>query len=69
MSYLRHRRMHFRLLSFDISAQREGDRACPSMIPTGQFTNDPMIDELVTKLRQTPDRADQRAITKKVVDR
>jgi peptide/nickel transport system substrate-binding protein len=31
--------------------------------------NDPMIDELVTKLRQTPDRAEQRAITKKVVDR
>jgi peptide/nickel transport system substrate-binding protein len=31
--------------------------------------NDPMIDELVTKLRQTPDRAEQRAIAKKVVDR
>jgi len=31
--------------------------------------NDPVIDELTTKLRQTPDRADQRAITKKVVDR
>jgi len=31
--------------------------------------NDPMIDELTVKLRQTPDRADQRAITKKIVDR
>jgi ABC-type transport system substrate-binding protein len=30
---------------------------------------DPVIDELVTKLRQTPDRAEQRAITKKVLDR
>jgi peptide/nickel transport system substrate-binding protein len=30
---------------------------------------DPMIDELTTKLRQTPDRAEQRAITKKIVDR
>src|SRR5207244_10368145 len=30
---------------------------------------DPVIDELVTKLRQTPDRAEQRVITKKVVDR
>jgi peptide/nickel transport system substrate-binding protein len=31
--------------------------------------NDPVIDELTTKLRQTPDRADQRALTKKIVDR
>ena len=31
--------------------------------------NDPVIDELATKLRQTPDRAEQRAITKKIVDR
>jgi peptide/nickel transport system substrate-binding protein len=31
--------------------------------------NDPVIDELTTKLRQTPDRADQRVITKKIVDR
>jgi hypothetical protein len=31
--------------------------------------NDPVIDELTTKLRQTPDRAEQRAITKKIVDR
>src|SRR5213594_4527794 len=30
---------------------------------------DPIIDELVTKLRQTPDRAEQRVIAKKVVDR
>ena len=30
---------------------------------------DPMIDELCTKLRQTPDRAEQRAITKKIFDR
>jgi peptide/nickel transport system substrate-binding protein len=31
--------------------------------------NDPAIDELVTKLRQTPDRAEQRAIAKRVADR
>jgi len=31
--------------------------------------NDPQIDELTTKLRRTPDRAEQRAITKKIVDR
>ena len=31
--------------------------------------NDPVIDELTTKLRQTPDVAAQRAITKKIVDR
>jgi len=31
--------------------------------------NDPVIDELTTKLRQTPDRAEQRVITKKIVDR
>src|SRR5713101_2303623 len=31
--------------------------------------NDPVIDELTTKLRQTPDRAEQRGIAKKIVDR
>jgi peptide/nickel transport system substrate-binding protein len=31
--------------------------------------SDPVIDELVTKLRRTPDRAEQRAITKKVLNR
>jgi peptide/nickel transport system substrate-binding protein len=31
--------------------------------------NDPTIDELVSKLRQTPDRAEQRVVTKKIVDR
>jgi peptide/nickel transport system substrate-binding protein len=31
--------------------------------------NDPVIDELTTKLRQTPDRGEQRAITKKIFDR
>jgi len=31
--------------------------------------NDPAIDELVSKLRQTPERAEQRAVTKKIVDR
>jgi peptide/nickel transport system substrate-binding protein len=31
--------------------------------------NDPVIDELTTKLRRTPDRAEQRALTKKIVDR
>jgi len=30
---------------------------------------DPVIDELTTKLRQTPVQADQRALTKKIVDR
>jgi peptide/nickel transport system substrate-binding protein len=31
--------------------------------------NDSVIDELTTKLRRTPDRAEQRAIAKKIVDR
>ncbi len=31
--------------------------------------NDPVIDELTLKLRQTPDPAQQRAITKKIVER
>jgi peptide/nickel transport system substrate-binding protein len=31
--------------------------------------NDPMIDELTTKLRQTPDPAGQRALAKRIVDR
>jgi peptide/nickel transport system substrate-binding protein len=31
--------------------------------------NDPVIDELTTKLRRTPERAEQRVITKKIVDR
>jgi peptide/nickel transport system substrate-binding protein len=31
--------------------------------------NDPVLDDLVTKLRQTPDIAQQRALTKKVVER
>jgi len=31
--------------------------------------NDPLIDELTTKLRQTPDKAEQRVVTKKIVDR
>jgi len=31
--------------------------------------NDGVIDELTTKLRRAPDRAEQRAITKKIVDR
>jgi peptide/nickel transport system substrate-binding protein len=31
--------------------------------------NDPVLDELTTKLRRTPDRAEQRALAKKVVDR
>jgi peptide/nickel transport system substrate-binding protein len=30
---------------------------------------DPVIDDLVTKLRRTPDRAEQRALTKKVFER
>jgi len=31
--------------------------------------NDPVIDELTSKLRQTPERAEQRVLTKKIVDR
>jgi len=31
--------------------------------------HDPVMDELVTKLRQTPDRAEQRAMARKVVER
>ena len=31
--------------------------------------NDTVIDELTTKLRQTPDRGEQRVITRKIVDR
>ena len=31
--------------------------------------NDPVIDELTSKLRRTPDRAEQRVIAKKIVDR
>jgi peptide/nickel transport system substrate-binding protein len=31
--------------------------------------NDAVVDELTTKLRRTPDRAEQRSITKKLVDR
>jgi ABC-type transport system substrate-binding protein len=31
--------------------------------------NDPVVDELTTKLRQTADRAEQRLLTKKLVDR
>lgn len=31
--------------------------------------NDPVIDELTSKLRQTPSQADQRVLTKKIVDR
>jgi peptide/nickel transport system substrate-binding protein len=31
--------------------------------------NDPVVDELTTKLRRTPDRAEQRAVTKKLVER
>jgi hypothetical protein len=31
--------------------------------------NDPVIDELTAKLRQTPNVADQKVVTKKIVDR
>jgi peptide/nickel transport system substrate-binding protein len=31
--------------------------------------NDPVIDQLTAKVRQTPDRAEQRALAKKIVDR
>ena len=41
-----------------------------SKSPKNYFrVNDPVIDELCTQLRQTPDRAEQRAITRKIVAR
>jgi hypothetical protein len=41
-----------------------------SKSPKNYFhVNDAVIDELTTTLRQTPDRADQWAITKKIVER
>ncbi len=40
-----------------------------SKSPKNYFrVNDPVIDELATKLRQTPDRAEQRGLTKKLVE-
>jgi ABC-type transport system substrate-binding protein len=41
-----------------------------SRSPKNYFrVSDPVVDELATKLRQTRDRAEQRAITKRLVDR
>jgi peptide/nickel transport system substrate-binding protein len=41
-----------------------------SKSPKNYFqVNDAVIDELATKLRQTPERAEQRALTKKIVER
>ena len=41
-----------------------------SKSPKNYFqVTDPVIDELTTQLRQTPERAEQRAITKKIVER
>jgi peptide/nickel transport system substrate-binding protein len=41
-----------------------------SKSPKNYFrVNDPIIDELATTLRQTPERAEQRALTKKIVER
>jgi peptide/nickel transport system substrate-binding protein len=41
-----------------------------SKSPKNYFrVNDPVIDELTTKLRQTPERAEQRALTRKIVER
>jgi hypothetical protein len=41
-----------------------------SKSPKNYFrVNDPVIDELTTRLRQTPERAEQRAITRKIVER
>ena len=41
-----------------------------SKSPKNYFhVNDPVVDELATKLRQTPDRAEQRALTRKIVER
>jgi peptide/nickel transport system substrate-binding protein len=41
-----------------------------SKSPKNYFlVNDPVIDELATTLRRTPDRAEQRALTKKIVER
>jgi hypothetical protein len=42
----------------------------PSKSPENYFlVADPVIDELTTTLRQSPDRAEQRVITKKIVER
>jgi peptide/nickel transport system substrate-binding protein len=41
-----------------------------SKSPKNYFrVNDPIIDDLATKLRQTPDRAEQQALTRKIVER
>jgi peptide/nickel transport system substrate-binding protein len=41
-----------------------------SKSPKNYFrVNDPVIDDLATKLRQTPDHAEQQALTKKIVER
>jgi peptide/nickel transport system substrate-binding protein len=41
-----------------------------SKSPKNYFrVNDPLIDDLATKLRQTPDRAEQRALARKIVER
>jgi peptide/nickel transport system substrate-binding protein len=41
-----------------------------SKSPKNYFrVNDPIIDDLATTLRQTPDRGEQRALTKKIVER
>ena len=41
-----------------------------SKSPKNYFrVNDPIIDDLATKLRQTPDRAERQALTRKIVER
>ena len=35
----------------------------------GRQAQEPIIDDLTTKLRRTPDRVEQRTIAKKIVDR
>ncbi len=41
-----------------------------SKSPKNYFrVNDPVIDDLTTRLRQTPDQAEQQALTKKIVER
>ena len=41
-----------------------------SKSPKNYFrVNDPIVDDLATKLRQTPDHAEQQTLTKKIVER
>jgi len=55
---------------YAVSLDEQAYQYMHSKSPKNYFRfSDPVVDELVTKLRQTPDKAEQRVITKKVVDR